>query len=667
MAEKKTKRNKILDATLKAWAAKSFRTSYLNDMAKEDLVALIEYCSDWYYNSEQEPLIEDKFFDRLWNELKRVDPKNKIFKKARAPIDRSKSKEKVKLYSWMSSLDKKYPGGALQKWFVKQGVDELVLADKLDGFSIEVTYDNKGKRHIVTGGNGVYGQALPHLSDSFPSLPDKGVKNMVVRCEGVMLKAKFSQFEKLFSSPRSALSNVFNSSTPNATAIISTKMVALEILSPAGMKLHDQYKKLKSLGFEVPHYKVLKNVEEIDEEELIEYYAERRAKSKYKIDGIVVTANKTYTRPNSGNPSYAVAFKENTEDSMVEAEVIAVDGNISRTGRIVPTVHVKPVNIDGYNVSKLTGHNYGYIRDQKINKGSIIKITRSGEVIPYIVSVIKKAKDWAKPLGKENVDWYWDTDLDIKVIAHSSEAQADMAIKKISYFAAQMGIDGLKEGMASKLYFGGIKTPHSLVKNYSIKRLEKCGLGKTQSRILHENINDVLSAGIEIPQLATALSAFGVGIGYGKIKALIDAIPFNDLLGMNESYRIDRIAKVRGFSIDTAEKIADRVDKLQAWIEDTGIKIVEAGKAAPVSNILANQSVLFTGFRSSEVEDWIKRNGGKIATTVNNCTMLLVKDTSKPSSKMLVAIEKNIPIYAVSNFIAHYIKDDGSSLKRLKL
>lgn len=663
MTDKALKRNKAYDKLINAWGKKHFSVAYLENWSEEDLEDLIPYLSDFYYNEVEDPLIDDEDFDKLWVTLKRRNPKSKVFKKARAPV--KPTRQKVKLQAWMSSLDKLYPGGGIDKWQAKQNVESYVLADKLDGFSIEVSYDSKGKKHIVSGGDGVYGQDLAHLNNAFSSLPESGVKNLTVRCEGVMIKSKFALMEKTFKTSRSALSNVFNNATPNSDAIKATRLVALEITKPAGMPLAQQYAKLKALGFLVPTFKI---VHDLDEEELRVYYTKRRAKSLYPIDGIVITANKTYTLSKSGNPKYAVAFKENSADSIVEATVIAVEGNVSRTGRLVPLVHIKPVKINGVTISKLTGHNFGYIRDNMINKGSVINITRSGEVIPYIVNVIKPSKTWATPKGEEGSEWYWATDLDIKTIANTAEAKDEMAIKKLAYFASVMGIEGLKYGMATSLYYGGITSPYKLVKNYSTKTFENIGLGKTQSRILNENIDDVIGSGVELPLLATALSAFGVGIGYNKIKAIDMETSFESLKDLSSEKRIDIIQGIRGFSVTTAEVIESGIDRLFAWIEKSGVTILSVGVAAPVSDLMSGNSILFSGFRSAELEDWIKRNGGSIATTMTKATMLLIKDvTAPPTSKVTLAIDKGIPVVSVSSFIKKYVDGKGTDLERLKI
>lgn len=648
------KRNVRYDKIIASWKAKQYKPSALAELqlSESTMEGLAKYLSNYYYNDT--PLVSDEAFDTLFNTLKSLYPQNEFVKNSvRAPVVKSKTKRTVKLKSYMSSLDKIYPGDGIETWVHNNGAPTINLSDKLDGFSLELAYDYKGRMTLTSGGDGVYGQDLSHLLQ-YMDLPSKP-RNLVVRCEGVMIKSKHSKFASLFKTPRSALSNVFNSAKPNMDAVKATRIVALEIISPSGLNISAQYKKLESMGFEVP---VHKNISQrtFTEDYIRAYYKKRKLACPYLIDGIVVNANTTYVLPKSGYPKHAVAFKENSSDSIVEATVVEVQGNVSRTGRIVPLVIIDPVVINGVTVTNVTGHNYGYIRDNKINVGSKIKITRSGEVIPYIVSVIKKAKEGALPNGEEGEDWYWETDLDIKVLAKAGSEEADtVAIKKLAYFASTMGIVGIQGGMAANLYHGGISTPLKLVKYYSEKRFKKIdGVGPKQAFILAENVDDAIGSGVNIVQLATALSAFGPGIGYNKIQVVEDELGFENLKDLDEKTCISKIAKLHGFTSKTAKPIAENIKKLYKWIDASGLDIVEP-EQVHVNNVLNGHRYLFTGFRSTELENWIKTHGGNIVSTVSACDTLIVKDPTSNSSKVLSAKAKGINIMSAADFIKNVV------------
>ena len=57
---------------------------------------------------------------------------------------------------------------------------------------------------------------------------------------------------------------------------------------------------------------------------------------------------------------------------------------------------MEPVKIGGVTIQYATAHNAKYIKDNKIGVGSVIQVVRSGDVIPKVHKVIKKASK-AKP------------------------------------------------------------------------------------------------------------------------------------------------------------------------------------------------------------------------------------------------------------------------------
>jgi NAD-dependent DNA ligase len=66
-------------------------------------------------------------------------------------------------------------------------------------------------------------------------------------------------------------------------------------------------------------------------------------------------------------------------------------------------------------------------------------------------------------------------------------------------------------------------------------------------------------------------------------------------------------------------------------------------------------NVCFTGVRSDVAEKWIIGNGGKIASGVTkNTTLLIVKDTTGNSAKIICAQKLNIPIVSLAQFTIQY-------------
>ena len=108
------------------------------------------------------------------------------------------------------------------------------------------------------------------------------------------------------------------------------------------MRLSEQLKLSNEIGFRTVHSKEFK---EITYPILSEYLKKRKDKSKYLIDGIIVSNNEIHQRNKSGNPDYAFAFKDILEDQKAKSTIIDVEWKISKDGYNNPTVIIKPVEI----------------------------------------------------------------------------------------------------------------------------------------------------------------------------------------------------------------------------------------------------------------------------------------------------------------------------------
>lgn len=75
------------------------------------------------------------------------------------------------------------------------------------------------------------------------------------------------------------------------------------------------------------------------------------------------------------------------------SQILSVDFQVGRTGIITPVANLEPVQLSGAKIARVSLHNFDFIQTKQIKKGDFVRIQRSGEVIPYIVSVIKERRD----------------------------------------------------------------------------------------------------------------------------------------------------------------------------------------------------------------------------------------------------------------------------------
>ena len=205
-----------------------------------------------------------------------------------------------------------------------------------------------------------------------------------------------------------------------------------------------------------------------------------------------------------------------------------------------------------------SGFNAKYIVEKSIGKGTIIEITRSGDVIPYIVSIIKPSQKPDMP----NILYKWNEN-GVDIIVEDDDYNTS-DIKMISSFFSSMGIKNLNDATVKKIFNNGFDT---LLKIFqaNTEDFEKIdGFGKKLADKVINNIHNGLKD-TTIDVLLGSSGIFGEGMGKRKIKLLFDNIP--DLMDIysdmsNEELRT-MINQLDGFSDKTTDKTNELI--LALW------------------------------------------------------------------------------------------------------
>jgi len=132
--------------------------------------------------------------------------------------------------------------------------------------------------------------------------------------------------------------------------------------------------------------------------------------------------------------------------------------NISKDGYFKPIVEVTPVKLNGVTIKKTTGFNGDFIESNKIGPGSKIVITRSGDVIPYILKVLTSADSGKAQMPTDDYIWN-DTHKEIMVKGNSDDLDA----KQLEHFFDKIDIKGVSAKSVHKLYDVGMKTIKDVV------------------------------------------------------------------------------------------------------------------------------------------------------------------------------------------------------------
>lgn len=384
--------------------AKSLFDDGLEEYPLSDVFSVLEVADDLYYNDE-ESFLADSEYDILYQYAKLAEPTNSYFLGVGSDIRGGK----VDLPYQMGSLDQVYIG-EIQSWVTKNKLTNFqsVISDKLDGASGMAVYDAEGNFQIsYSRGDGIQGADTSRHLRQMPSVP-KNINitsPLVVRGENIISLANFpkAQFVKTRSSkpyknPRNMVSGLMNASSNPDQIYQYVDFVAYEIVG-SELSKEDQFELLKQLGFKTPYYSVIP-YSTMNDTMLTSMLELRRQLSPYEIDGVVIEVNDAEKRSEMNptrstlNPAYAIKYKVADASNLAIAEVVDVEINISKHGYLKPRIQIIPVDLVGVTVTWATGFNMRFILDNQIGPGAKIKITRSGDVIPYCCGVVSPMPDY---------------------------------------------------------------------------------------------------------------------------------------------------------------------------------------------------------------------------------------------------------------------------------
>lgn len=618
---------------------------YFETTDLDTLHTLKLYLDDKYYNLGETTGFDDWQYDLLYMILIMRDPDYV------APIGAKirEHENKARLPFYMGSMDKIKPEdtGKIARWIATYNSPEYILEDKLDGVSCLITVDNNSIK-LYTRGDGIIGSDITSLAGQFTSIPKRypSETKIAVRGELIIPKKVFdSKYADKYANPRNMVAGIVGAKKIK-NGLRDVNFVAYELISSGIQpKPIDQLAYLRSLGFETVCTEIIPT---ITVDDLMFFLIKRRKESPYEIDGIIVQPNEPYIRNTDGNPDYAFAFKIRLTG--VNTLVIGVDWNVSKWGRLKPRVELTPVQLQGVTITYATGFNAKFIQENSIGPGAIVHITRSGDVIPYIVEVVKPAHEPDMPEG--NYAWN-DTHVDIYTTGDNNE----MCIKLISDFLAAIDAKNVGEARVRKMYeYGYDNLPKILL--VTEEELEK--IPGFAAKMTYEGIQRG-KANITLVSAIGASGILGFGIGRRKVKALLDAIP--NLLEIYQTLSADELIRlilsVEGFADITARKVALNLkyaDQFVQLLQNIGIvfKIPTI-----ISNKLNGHKIVFTGFRDKALTDAIMLQGGEVQPGATKTTTILITKTSNPeiTGKLKKAQDYGTRIMSLDEFKREYFPD----------
>lgn len=608
-------------------------------------ISLYERAKQAYYAGE--PIITDDEFDALEKALKGT---------IESTVGAPERSGKVLLPVPMGSLDQLHNSDELSRWVSTVPANTRVLiTEKLDGNSCMLDYNKTTLIGSYSRGDGIEGaNNLRHLQHF--SIPKTIPVPTSVRIRGEVIVSKLSwatsiqptatnRAGKQYANSRNFVAGFLNSKVGTPELYQHIDFIAYEVIG-LNMSKSEQLSWLSSIGFNIPKMVAhnLTNMKYVDFEDVTRTMINE---SEYELDGIVIDVNDRGLRDsqvdlNNLNPSHARKLKLINDASSAITIVRSVEWNVSKDGFVKPLVHFDSIELDGAMISKATGHNARNVRDMGIGPGAVIRVVRSGMVIPKIVETIDPG------VFEQPVDCEWnETGADL--IVSTDGSSGDIKQRRLEHFFSTIEVDHMGEGNVTRLIASGeVNTPVDAVLLTNAKYALILGENGRKAAV---SLRTKLS-NIEPAVLFSSVGVLGRGVGVRKIRSLIESVGIDVFLAGNLT--IAEISSIDGFDVTTAGKIVTGTVELIS-IVNTMVKngITLASPSRKVADgVYSGQLFCPTGVRfTPEMVLSIQKAGGIIADTLSSkVTTLVAKDPNSSSSKIDKARSRGVRIMSLYDF-----------------
>ncbi len=289
-----------------------------------------------------------------------------------------------------------------------------VAEPKFDGLAMSLRYVDRVLVLAATRGDGETGEDVTQNVRTIGQvplrLPRAAPPLLEVRGEVYMRRADFDRLnarqrdriaagekgEKTFINPRNAAAGAVRQLDPAIAAQRPLSFYAYSIGAitpaaeggPAWNSHFDALMALQSWGF--PVNALVQRAS--GAAELIAYHAHLgglRDALPFDIDGAVYKVDNYALQRRLGfltrEPRWAVAHKYPAQEQFTQ--VLGIDVQVGRTGRLTPVARLEPVFVGGVTVTHATLHNELEARRKDVRIGDTVVVRRAGDVIPEVVSV----------------------------------------------------------------------------------------------------------------------------------------------------------------------------------------------------------------------------------------------------------------------------------------
>jgi DNA ligase (NAD+) len=658
----------------------------------EELRKKIGYHNYRYYVLD-EPVISDAEFDKLFARLSGLEKKFPHLIEPDSPTQRvgAPLADKFKPVTHtvpMLGLENAFSAGEIfdfdariKRYLQMKGDITYVVEPKIDGLAVELVYEN-GKLLVgSTRGDGIKGEDITQNLRTIKSIPLSIDRERAggfpdyfeVRGEVYISKTGFVELnrqreedgEAVFANPRNAAAGSLRQLDPSITAKRPLEIFCYGVGVVRGVEFdsHEQaLDVLKKWGFCVnKKIKTVRNIEEAAQRS--EHLSGIKEGLGYQIDGAVIKVDSIRLQKRLGtktrSPRWATAVK--FEAQQENTRVLNIFPSVGGHGTITPVADLEPVSIGGVEVKRASLHNEDELRRKDIRIGDTVVVERAGDVIPYVVKVVRSlrpgdAKEFFFPdkcpacgsdiIREEGESAY-------RCVGLSCPAQQKGHIR---HFAGKAAFD--IEGLGAKNVdqFVDARLLHDVSDIFYLKKEDILKLERWAEKSADNLINAIRDSK-EIPLAKFIFSLAIRNVGEFMANLLADK---QKLLENFYTATKDELLEINGVGPIVADSIVIffKDEKNKAVIDKiirAGVDIIPVEEKSREEHPLKDMTFVVTGtlenFSRNEVKDIIFKKGGRVASSVSGATDYLLAGSS-PGSKFDKAKKSGIQIIDEEQFLS---------------
>lgn len=376
----------------------------------------------------------------------------------------------------------------------------------------------------------------------------------------------------------------------------------------------------------------------------------------YEVDGVVLSVNDLEGQQQMGthggspdaDPRGKLAWK--FEEEHADCKVKEIKWFTGRTRKVTPVANFEGVQLAGTTVVNCTLHSLGNMRRKQIGLGTMIRVIKSGKIIPFVqetVSGHKKDPEYptacpscGKATHVEDNGLKWtDEDYTAELVC-TNPACGATAVSTLIHFLVTLGIKGLGESTVETLYTkkvvetwadfyeadmaallaAGFSPREATLMLVRLRMYDQPEQEKDDDKLLKWYVkNHVEKIKVPLWQLFASLGIPGAGKTAGrelekKYKSLAEIM----------DAKVADLEAIENFGTITAEAVVDffkdnrkEVERLLEYFE---VELPKTGK-------LTGQTFVFSGGFEGGKETWEKKVqalGGTIGGSVSKKTTYLV-------------------------------------------